>query len=76
MQFYAPLFATFQVASCSKKLVVPGYVVLSQVLLRIVLLVTFTMASCLVYMNHVLDEKDRHCLMSRDMKSTSFYCLN
>ena len=73
MQFYTPSFAMLQLAAtcCSKKknLALPGYVIAWQFLMRSVIYITLTVASCLVYLESsvVPDEKTKQCLINRDM---------
>ena len=49
MQFYTPSFAMLQLATCSKKNALPGYVIAWQFLMRSVVYITLTVASCLIY---------------------------
>ena len=76
MQFYTPLFASFQVLTRSKELSLPRYVILWQLVTRVILLLTLTVASCLIYLNIALDENEKLCLLSRKAINTAFTCLN
>ena len=53
VQFYTPLFAV-----CSKKsnLALPRYVLMSHLILRLVILVTLTVAAGYIYLNFALDD--------------------
>ena len=60
MQFYTPSFAMIQLATCSKKNALPGYVIAWQFLMRSVIYITLTVASCLIYLEtSALDEKTK-----------------
>ena len=56
----------------SKTVSLPGYVVMWQFLSRMVLLVTVTVATCVVYMKYSLSD----CMMDRGTKVSSYFCLN
>ena len=45
-------------------------------MLRLLLLITLTVAAGFAYLNFALDEQERDCLLSRNMKNTSYFCLN
>lgn len=77
MQFYAPLLCTtLQLACCSKSVRLPRYVVCFQLVLRVAVLGTTTMAACVVYLMHSLDEKDSKCLLNRKLMDSAYICLN
>ena len=76
IQFYTPLFAVWKVLTCSKTLALPKYVICSQILMRTLVIVTATIATSYVYLNIALDDKEKECILSHDMKNTSYHCLN
>ena len=60
MQFYTPSFAMLQLATCSKRNALPGYVIAWQFLMRSVIYITLTVAACLIYMEtSFLDDKTK-----------------
>ena len=76
MQFYTPTLAIVQIASCSRKVTLPRYIVVWQLILRITFVVICAASLTLVFINVSLDEKTRNCLLSHETRANSFYCLN
>lgn len=49
---------------------------ISQIILRAVLIVALTVTAAFIYLTFALDDYERNCVLSRDMKNTSYHCLN
>ena len=77
MQFYAPTLATVQMfGCCSSSLALPRYVIAWQLVTRLSFIVIVSAAIALAFVHGHFDEKTRSCLLSHELRASSFYCLN
>lgn len=60
----------------SKTLVMPNFIIWSQLCFRAALLLTLTVATSLIYVNTSVEKLSRACMLDRDQKSASYHCLN
>ena len=77
MQFYAPAIATVQMLGCcSNTLTLPRYVIAWQLITRLSFICIVSAAIALAFLHSSFDEKTRNCLLSHELRASSFYCLN
>lgn len=62
--------------SCSRSVILPSYVIAWQLAMRLAFITIFAAAFGLIFIHASFDEKTRNCLLSHEMRASSFFCLN